>query len=289
MSKKYNAATTGKKRSLRMALSLAAGIALLSIPVWVNSITGTTEPKSATAKPTTKSLQKVDLSRWDKELCCDYSAQLVDSPTDTDKQAIKFTLKQGDPIVASSKRAELRTNTIPAGSERWYSFRIFLPENYQQDTAMEILSQWHNSPDTHLGENWRTPSMHLKTDNGRWMIHRRWDPNPVTKNNRPGPGGGMESVDLGAYKTGVWTNWVVHAKWSYKSDGLLEIWRDGKLVARKTGPNTYNDKRGPFFKIGIYKPQWKSRPERSQTDTRVVYFDQVRVGKTSDSYQDLGP
>ena len=82
---------------------------------------------------------------------------------------------------------------------------------------------------------------------------------------------------------------MFHVKWSHKSDGLLEVWKDGKLVVRKTGPNTYNDKRGPFLKMGIYKPQWKSKPELSKVTKRVIYFDEVRVGDASASYEDVVP
>jgi len=68
---------------------------------------------------------------------------------------------------------------------------------------------------------------------------------------------------MGNIEKGKWTG--ISYKWSHKPDGLLEVWKDGKLVVRKTGPNTYNDEKGPFLKMGIYKPHWKSKPKRSKT------------------------
>lgn len=96
--------------------------------------------------------------------------------------------------------------------------------------------------------------------------------------------GGKEKIDLGPYEAGTWTNWKFHVKWSYQSDGLVEIWKDGQLVVSKTGPNTYNDRQGPYFKIGIYKPDWKYKPQKSNTTQRVIYFDEVRVENNSSAW-----
>jgi len=85
----------------------------------------------------------------------------------------------------------------------------------------------------------------------RWRVGNRWDPKRVTKNKNPRPEGGSEGWYVGNIEKGKWTDWVFHIKWSHKPDGLLEVWKDGKLVVRKTGPNTYNDEKGPFLKMGF--------------------------------------
>lgn len=66
-------------------------------------------------------------------------------------------------------------------------------------------------------------------------------------------------------------------RWSSDSNGRLEVYQNGKLVVRKAGPNSHNDALGPASKIGIYKPDWKYRPQESKTRQREVYFDRVRV------------
>lgn len=100
-------------------------------------------------------------SEWGKELCCDHSAQIVSSPVRADKQAIQFTLNKSDPDVASSKRAELRLNSVPADSEHWYGLSIFLPSSHVKDPSTDILTQWHSKPDKNLGEEWPSPPLHL--------------------------------------------------------------------------------------------------------------------------------
>jgi hypothetical protein len=219
-------------------------------------------------------------SEWTAELCCSYSAQIVNFPVRAGNQAVKFTLKKDDP----SKRAELRLGAVPPNSEQWYSFSVFLPSDYQQDPSDEIITQWHDLPDRDLGETWKSPALSFKTINGRFALDRNWDSKQVTKIHHPE---GQERIDLGSYQTEKWNDFVFHVKWSYDSGGLLEVWQDGKLIVSKTGPNYYNDKRGPYFKIGMYKGGWKGQPEKSTVSERNIYFDEVRVGDANARYEDV--
>lgn len=213
-------------------------------------------------------------SGWEKELCCNYSAEIVSSPKLEGNHAAKFTLKESDP----KRRAELKLKPVPANSEWTYRFSTFLPANYATDRSYEIIAQWHEKPDFNLGETWRRPPLSLSIKDNKFRVSNRWDPKPVSVSYKEA---GSQGWNLGAVAKEKWTDWMFHVKWSYKSDGLIEIWKNGKLVIKKTGPNTYNDRIGPYFKIGIYKPQWKAAPQSSNTTQRVIYFDQVRVDKGS--------
>ena len=62
---------------------------------------------------------------------------------------------------------------------------------------------------------------------------------------------------------GCWTDWVVHVKWSYQSDGILQIWKNGEKVVDQNGPNAFNDAHGPFFKMGLYKG-WRNPPTQTR-------------------------
>ncbi len=231
--------------------------------------------------------EREDLRNWGRETCCDDSVKLVSSPVRSSTSAVRFYLRKNDPDVAGSRRAEFFLLPIPSNVERWYGFSIFLPENWATDHAMDIVAQWHEYPDFSIGESWRSPPLSLSTMDGNWHIGRIWDPNPLTLKNTPGPGGGAERIDLGGYTVGVWTDWIIHVKWSHRANGLLEIWKNGTLVVQRTGPNTYNDQVGPYFKIGVYKPDWKYKPEKSTTETRTIYFDEVRIGDESANYADI--
>lgn len=66
-----------------------------------------------------------------------------------------------------------------------------------------------------------------------------WDSRQITKGKQFE---GRQQWNLGAVEKGKWIDFVYHAKWSYKSDGLLEAWKGGKLILRRKGANTFNDK-----------------------------------------------
>jgi hypothetical protein len=227
---------------------------------------------------------ELGFSEWGKELCYSHSAQIVNSPVRAGNQAIRLTLKKEDPLVAANKRAELKLGGVPANSEQWYGFSIFLPRSYKSDPSSEIIAQWHDKPDVELGEKWKSPALALFTQNGRFYLKRYWDSKPVTTIYQTE---GHEILDLGPYKTGKWTDIVFHVKWSYTLDGVLEVWIDKELKVSKTGPNNYNDQRGPYFKVGVYKADWKNQPQKSIVSQRNIYLDEFRVGDGSARYEDV--
>jgi len=229
------------------------------------------------------------LKGWGKELGRDYSATVVKKPTRAGKYAVRFKLHKDDPIVANSRRAELTLKKEPGGKvERWYGFSIFLPKDYKRDPTPEIVTQWHASPDLDDGEVWRSPPLAVLTRDGQWQVNWRWDADRIMKRSRPD---GSKSENLGKYKTGTWTDWVFHVKWSWESDGLLEAWKNGKKVIRYEGPIGYNDKRGVYFKTGIYKWVWKRALERDRSTTtkRITYVDEIRIGSEKAAYRDVAP
>jgi len=258
---------------------MAVRIVLLSAPFWAAPLMG--------AKNTTlfSSSFESGLTGWDKQLlCCSHSVQIVSSPTREGKYAAKFTHRKSDPKV----RAEIRKfDSVSANSERWYGYSVFVPKEYAKDPVHEIITQWSNRPvDRDLGEDGRRPSLSLSIRNDKLELNNHWDSRSTTLSRK---GVGAKAWDLGPVAKGQWTDWVFHAKWSHKSDGLLEVWRDGRLVVSKTGPNTYNDKTSPSMKIGFYKRQWKNNPEASTTTERVIYYDAVRIGDANASYKDVAP
>jgi hypothetical protein len=258
-----------------------------------NKLTQTLVAKEKTTAPVplllTRDFEAGTLGEWNRETCCGYSVRVVESPSRAGKYAARFELKRGDPSVQKSKRTELVQKPIPANSERWYGFSLMLPPDWQTESSFEIVTQWPSVPDFNLKEDWRTPSLYISTRNKAWRVTNRWDPKLRTHRNDPGPEGGKAILWEGPYRKGAWTDWVVHVKWSPKSDGVLQVWKDGRLVVNKTGPNTYNDKQGPYFKMGIYKPDWKYNPKRSSTKTRVLYIDEVRIGDNRASYAAVAP
>jgi hypothetical protein len=214
---------------------------------------------------------------WSKDLCCEHSFQKVTYPVREGKYAAKITLLRKDPLVENGTRSELkRYDFFGMGTERWYGFSVYLDNNYKVDAnSREIITQWHDIPDVLLGETWRTPPLSLITKNGTWFLSQNWDSKQVTKSGQ----GSKNLTNLGLYDTEKWTDFVFHVKWSYKDDGLIEIWKNKKLVLSQTGPNVYNDFLGPYFKIGIY-PNWKKNNDQSKINQREIYIDAIKISDT---------
>jgi len=215
---------------------------------------------------------------WDKEFCCQHSMRSVETPQKWRRKghsSIRFMLKQDDPVINLGKRAELALKSLPIKSEYIYIYRfsLFLPKTYRRDPSFEILAQWHGLPDFERGETWRSPPLALRTQNGNFVLERHWDKKLVTINSDLP----TEMVNLNRYQKDEWIDWVFQVKWSYEADGLIKIWQNGRLVYEQSGANTYNDKIGTYFKIGIYKPDWKYNPQKSQTILRSAYYDNILI------------
>lgn len=150
---------------------------------------------------------------------------------------------------------------------------MFLPKQYRRDPSFEILAQWHGLPDFDLGETWRSPLLALRTQNGNFILERNWDEKLITINSDLQ----TEMVNLSQYQNGRWTDWIFQIKWSYEADGLINIWQNGHLIYKHRGANTYKDKIRTYFKIRIYKPDWKHNPHKSQTILRSAYYDNILI------------
>ena len=188
--------------------------------------------------------------------------------------AVKFHLNKTDADVAGSKRSEalLEWQESPK-FERWVGMSIFLPSSYVTDPAEESVFQWHaiNSVDLD-GASMNNAAIAMYTKNGRWELGMKY--------------GG--TFDMGVYDKNVWTDWVIHVKFSAGSDGVFEIWKNGKLMLQRNGRNNYNDLKGNFFKIGIYKYAWP-QGYASTTTSRTLYYDEIKIGNENSSYAEVAP
>ena len=186
-------------------------------------------------------------------------------------------------------RTEVTGPESDIGKEYWYGFSIFLPDDYIPDKIWEIVAQWNCIPDYDVGEKWRNPVLALSTTAGRWSWVTRWDAKRNTFESGKREYGGEHEYDLGPYQRNVWTDWVLHIKWSFKPDGILQVWKNGEKLIDQTGPNAFNDAHGPIFKMGLYKG-WSKPETRSDAVTRrTLYHDEFRMAGPTATYQDVAP
>jgi len=217
---------------------------------------------------------------WKWEIALDRQAQIVDDPSGAENKVIYFNIRRDDPIVKKSKRVEVKLGTVGIGSAYRYRFSAYLPEDYAVESQSENLAQWHGMPDFALLEYWRSPPLKIMTQNGRWILSQKVSDLKVNRTLWADQDTVTHTVtDLGPAEPGVWVDWDFQILWSLGDDGRIRISRDGKEIFRHRGLNTYNDWKGPYFKIGMYKPGWTVDPQGSKLDVRDVYYDDIIVEK----------
>ena len=215
---------------------------------------------------------------------------VVRSPVRSGKYAVKFNLTYDPEKIYVKHQLNPENFDFQISKEYWVGFSVFFPSDWKTDTQ-ELVFQCHGKPDFSLGETWRSPPLSFSIDGDSMFWRNRWDPKPVTIDNNPRPEGGSEKIWIGSMDSsnkGRWIDFVLNIKWSYESDGFLKIWKDGKVIVDRKGPNSYNDRggvKGPLF--GIYKWTWQKKP--SNVTQRIVYHDEVRVGDASSSYNEVSP
>ena len=215
-----------------------------------------------------------------------YAMKTVLNRKDRDISPISYRTEVVPRIDDKAKQAQM-------GADYWYGFSLYFPKEWLQDDIWEIVAQWHGRPDNHLGEVSRNPVMAFHSDGVNLKITNIWDAAPHTQKaqqNRPTKYDGQVTLWEGPIRKSEWTDWVVHVKWSYQDEGILEIWENGKQIARREGPNTFNDQKAPNFKMGLYKG-WRKKHDHIPgiVSERILYHDEVRFAGPDGSYFLVSP
>ncbi|MDQ4140937.1 MAG: polysaccharide lyase [Bacteroidota bacterium] len=207
-------------------------------------------------------------------------------------KACRVELNSNEPNVGGSRfRAELVQYGAGGPNkeqERWFGFSMRVPEDWrviENTKSLDIFFQIHDRPDE--CESYRTPPLSMFISKNMFQANILSDSNPCTKGVTPkGSGTTSKTVLNTPLIKGSWVDWVIHVKWSYKNDGLLEIWHNGKKVTTYRGPIGYNDKNSMYLKMGLYHigngDSWPDGLKR-----RVLYLDEIRMGGPKANYSDV--
>jgi hypothetical protein len=213
-------------------------------------------------------------------------------PVRSGSRSVRFELRKGDRAIRDAvpprgglERAEMEQTGLaswaPVPSERWYGFSIYLPTDWVSDPSPEIVTQWHQ--EAGVGG---PPPLSIVTRNGEWwIVQRKWGQNDTVYH------------PAGPCTLGSWTDWVVHVRWAGSDDpaaGLLQVWKNGQPVPGftakqgRTAEDPIQGNRYTYMKIGIYKWDWfYGNP--SNTTTRVMFHDEVKIAEGSGSYNEVAP
>lgn len=165
----------------------------------------------------------------------------------------------------------------PYGEDRWYSFSVYLEDDWEYNDRNEVVAQWHASKDVFLNEpGGRGPPLALRILGDVWRITYGWDADFSSKKGAKA----IYPLWVGPIEPGRWTDWVFRVRWTRgDDDGLVQVWKNGEMIADRAGPIGYNDIRGTYLKLGSYHPRTE----------RTLYIDEVRVGDQGESFETMSP
>jgi hypothetical protein len=209
------------------------------------------------------SAHDLDVGDWD------YAMRFVEYPRFRGVRAARFEIREDQPLVASGKRSEVTIIKDAAegmAKEMWYSFAVLFPaRGYEFDREREVINQWFQNG---------SPATSLRTQRDRILLE--------SGNTQDG----RKQYDVGLITKNKWHQVVMHFVHSYGSDGLIELWLDGVKKLTIRGGNMYDDIL-PKWKVGLYKSAFKYGT--SDVTRRVIFFDNIRVGNSSSTYETMKP
>jgi hypothetical protein len=241
--------------------------------------------------PFVSGFESGNLADWDgmgaTQRCCPHSINVVGDPVRHGKYAVAMKITPIDKSVRGSKRSEIRLKGAEFGTEYWYSFSVYLSKDWMVGGHETILAQWHGVRDMILGEIPREPPLRLSIVRNKIRIETYWDHSLVSRSyidKTPVMYGKV--LWTGPVEIGQWTDWIFRVHWSYRDDGIVQVWRNNEKVVDYNGPNAFNDFVGPYLKLGVYVPLWGRRDIVPTTSSRLAFFDSIRVHKGSISKRD---
>lgn len=219
--------------------------------------------------------ERGDFENWNTKRLVDdgYSAQIVTAPVRQGMYAARFEVRKGD-FIRDGRRAELKDKFYaPIGSEVWYSLSTLLPEDIPIEDGHCVLTQWHETADNEIeNKASRSPPLAHRFRSGRFYVSLRHSSEKTQTSN---DGEEIILYEADDFPLGVWHDFVYHVKWSWKEDGFVKGWHNGKQVIDYTGPVGYNDENGIYLKLGMYR--------NGSQKTYISYHDNYRRASTKEA------
>jgi len=167
----------------------------------------------------------------------------------------RFEIRSGDHWSKDARKGKTVERTelsdlarMPYGQDFWLAFTMEVEPGPPSTSDWVNLGQLHGTADA--GERSVSPPwVQRLLPNDAFRVEVRHTLEDPIKT-QPTPVVIFEDPKL---ERGRPYRFVYHFRISTGPDGMATMWRDGKLVADYRGPVGYPDKRGPYFKLGLYR------------------------------------
>ena len=217
-----------------------------------------------------------------------YKKVLSPEPVRAGDKSQRFEVRKGDcsddpgwnDCDNDRERSEIKVlNNFYPESDIWFSWSFYIPEDYKSaERVTTTIGQIHQRSSVRARDIGGTitapPLLQIRTiGNSFGTTYHRFSgnlPTLVTK-------GEFEEITTVDALRGKWTDVVVHFR-PTKENGILEIYINGKLERTIDNPMIIRPDNF-YLKYGIYR-SFVTREHPNVMPTQIVYFDEVRMGKT---------
>ncbi len=209
------------------------------------------------------------------QVCCDDSTSVI---LDVEgRTARRFVVRPTDGLVKGSLRSELRLRPNGLGQAVWYRASLYVPKDWIHTDVRVTAMQWHGTRDVFLMEPGRTPPLQLEIIGDEFEIVKSWDQRLRTpdENGESASNHGRTVIARSPLVPGEWSQWTFRVKWSAGDDGTIQVWHNDRLLIEDQGPNAHRDLIGPYFKAGVYVPDWTLVGPEPEIDRRELYFSEL--------------
>jgi len=187
----------------------------------------------------------------------------------------RFEVRQADQMPGDLAEGERKERSeaydrmkLAFGQAYDISFTLEIEPGERNTAKWMTLAQLQSTFDP--GEQGHSPPFGLYMDGERMTVAIRHSPLEIT------PPGGFDYLPLYKDREDILRGHPYRMKIRVRFDqggtGALKLWRDGQLLAEHEGPFGFNDQKGPYFKIGVYRA---SAPESYAITVRDLAVEQV--------------
>lgn len=172
---------------------------------------------------------------------------------------------------APRNRAELYSlSRDPNGKETWFSYSFRIRNGPPTTATFCILGQFHSTPDIGDAPGLSPVFAINLVREGTLRFVSRTSATPLqTFNPKP-----TVLRDVQGIARERWYRLVGRIVFDYAGRGSVEVWMNGnKIIDRKNIPIGYNDKKGPYWKFGIYRA--------AAAEPLVVDYANMEIGSKS--------
>ncbi|MGL1901208.1 MAG: heparin lyase I family protein [Fibrobacterales bacterium] len=209
----------------------------------------------------------------------EYSATIDETIVRSGKYSARFELRSSDNLAFNGTRSEndaldVEGAMFTEGDSLYYRMSVYIPEGWVDDGANEdILYQWKM---TGVGGG---PHIFFGIKRKEFILRHSYDGFK-----------GQETVT--SLVEGVWNDFIFNIVWSSAPDGSFAVWHKLQTETKYTQvlekldiPTLFSlaSERKNYIKWGLYCPKWNAK--ETTADKRVVYFDNITIGKDMDFVQ----